>query len=327
LTIKYVAERFIVVLSISISAFLYTPHVHADSVTSVAFDVGVRSDDVNWNIAGNINGTNPNVLSELTWTDLRILQTKISVESVSDKGSIFIASASYGSISSGSNQDSDYMGDNRTFEWSRSNNNSSGDNVFDFELGLGYQFDIYDSRFNNVAHIIPMLGYSYHEQNLRMTNGYQTISVPAFSPPGFFPPLLGPFDRVLNSTYQTEWDGLWAGVQLWFRSKTGRDKFYLSFKHHRPDYSAEANWNLATRFAHPKSFEHQASGKGNEFLIGWVENTTEVWALKATLQYQKWQTDPGIDIVYFSDGTVAATRLNDVEWKSTVFTIGIERRI
>jgi hypothetical protein len=164
-----------------------------------------------------------------------------------------------------------------------------------------------------------MLGYSYHEQNLRMTNGNQVVQL--------FPNLiLQPFSG-LNSTYKTEWDGFWLGAQLWFRSKTRQDKFSLIFKHHMPDYSAEANWNLRADFAHPKSFEHQASGKGNEFLIGWVENTTDLWALKATLQYQKWQTDPGIDIVYFSDGTVAATRLNDVEWKSTVFTIGIERRI
>jgi hypothetical protein len=306
------------VFSVVVSALLFASNIHATSVTSIVVDVGYRSDDVNFNISGDINGNNPNILSELLWTNLRILQKKISVEHRGNKA-VLIASISEGSISSGSNQDSDYLGDNRTLEFSRSYNNSSGDGVVDREIAFGYQFDFHDPRSKDIAYIVPMMGYSYHEQNLRMTNGNDVVQL--------FPNLiLQPFPG-LNSTYQTEWEGRWVGAKLWFKTVAGRDTLSLFFKHHWPDFSAEANWNLRPDFAHPKSFEHQARGFGNELLIEWVENTTQTMAFKMGLHFQKWRTDPGIDIVYFSDGTVAATRLNRVEWKSTAFSIGLEFRI
>jgi hypothetical protein len=37
---------------------------------------GYRVDDLNWNIAGDINGNNPNIISELTWDDLESYQLK-----------------------------------------------------------------------------------------------------------------------------------------------------------------------------------------------------------------------------------------------------------
>ena len=38
--------------------------------TEFVFSAGYRKDELDWNIAGNINGNNPNILSELTWEDL-----------------------------------------------------------------------------------------------------------------------------------------------------------------------------------------------------------------------------------------------------------------
>ena len=37
---------------------------------------GYREDDLQWSIAGTPAGTSPNILSELTWTDLRMTQIK-----------------------------------------------------------------------------------------------------------------------------------------------------------------------------------------------------------------------------------------------------------
>ena len=315
--IKYITDKWLA--SIVVSSLLVSTGAYADSYTSIDFEVGRRSDDINFNIAGDINGNNPNILSELTWTGLRIRQAKVSVHHRSDKNSIVMISTSHGSIRSGSNQDSDYGGDYRTLEFSRSYNDTSGDDVVDREIGFGYQFDIYDSRSKNIAHLVPLVGYSYHEQNLRITNGNQVVQL--------FPTLvLQPFSG-LNSTYQTVWDGKWIGLQLRFKSMVRQDRIYLFFKHHWPDYYAEGNWNLRTTFAHPKSFSHQASGTGDEFLIKWIENTTRVWALSMTVHFQQWNTAPGLDITYFSDGTAAATRLNGVEWQSTTFMLGVEVRI
>jgi hypothetical protein len=49
---------------------------------SVNLSAGYRTDKLNWNIAGNRQGTNPDIRSELTWSDLRIYQLKLANRTV-----------------------------------------------------------------------------------------------------------------------------------------------------------------------------------------------------------------------------------------------------
>ena len=215
-----------------------------------ALDAGYRFDELKWNIAGNLSGTSPNILSELTWENLRTFQLKLS-NTTTVKEVIYLRGyLDYGWINAGDNQDSDYAGDDRTLEFSRSNNNSDDGNMLDGSIGIGYRITFGGDTFQ----LIPLLGYSYHEQNLRMTDGYQTI--PAF---GSFPGL--------DSTYETRWYGPWIGVDFKiqtreFDSFVKRAVFYTTLEGHSVDYDAEADWNLRTDFAHPKSFEHDAEGDG-----------------------------------------------------------------
>ena len=80
---------------------------------------GYRVDDLNWNIAGDINGNNPNIISELTWDDLESYQLKFQGRLVWPNLIALRGSLAYGWLFDGKNQDSDYSGDNRTFEYSR----------------------------------------------------------------------------------------------------------------------------------------------------------------------------------------------------------------
>ncbi len=89
-----------------------------------------------------------NVEGEVTLTLLNALYIRSSIE--------------HASIYIGDNQDSDYAGDNRTFEFSRSNNNSDGGSMLDAKAGVGYRFLLESA---NMV-VIPIAGYAYHEQNL-----------------------------------------------------------------------------------------------------------------------------------------------------------------
>jgi hypothetical protein len=68
------------VLLLSLLSFLPYPHPAqaADIQTDLGLSTGYRVDDFSWSIAGNISGTDPNVLSELTWSDLETLQATVS---------------------------------------------------------------------------------------------------------------------------------------------------------------------------------------------------------------------------------------------------------
>ncbi len=275
---------------------------------------GLRRDKFNWNIAGDITGANPNILSELSWNDLRIFQLKTDAKVIFDKKLRVEGSYGYGWIYHGDNQDSDYAGDNRTLEFSRSNNKTDDNNVSDLSAGLGYQFNLPDADFFYGHKVILTLlaGYSEHKQNLKITNGFQTI------------PATGPFDG-LNSKYQAEWKGPWLGTE--FETEKGKFTGFLRFEYHWADYFAEADWNLREDFAHPVSYRHTADGKGTIVSLGAGYNIKTNWLVYLRTDFQDWETDKGIDRTFFSDGAIIDTQFNRAEWKATAILLGVKCRI
>ena len=280
--------------------------------TEFLLSSGYRIDDLDWNIAGDINGNNPNIISELTWKDLESFQLKMAGKTTFQQLLMLRGSLAYSWIFDGENQDSDYLGNDRTLEFSRSNNNSDEGNMLDASFGIGWQFTFGRSDFV----MAPVIGYSYHEQNLTMTDGYQTI------PPS------GPFSG-LDSTYETEWKGPWIGLDFTLRTDEKSKimpeiETFISIEYHWADYYAEADWNLRTDFAHPKSFEHEADGQGFILNTGLKFIFNYNWLLNVNLDYQNWSTDPGIIRFFNADGTTPKQRLNEVNWTSCAIMAGIE---
>ena len=300
---------FLLVMLLTLSSPFWVRDVSAEIETSIAISQGIRTDNFDWNIAGNIYGTNPNILSELTWSDLMIVQTKAHGQlTIADKFYLRFSLA-YGWIIDGDNQDSDYWGDNRTGEFSRSNSSSDDGNVMDVLVGLGYQFRPKNGKFA----ITPLIGLSYHEQNFVMTNGYQTIDI-EYGQTGPFPGL--------NSKYEARWMGPWTGVDL---SLNIINEIKLSgvMELHLADYAGVADWNLRDDFQHPKSFEHSAYGYGIFISIAIDYAFNERWNIGITTSYQDWSTDSGKSRTYFSDGTALETRFNEANWDSLTAEAGI----
>ena len=291
----------------------------------LSLSAGYRVDKLDWNIAGNIYGQNPNILSELKWDDLEIYQTKAKGQLVLGSprftyfDALFRGAVSYGWIDDGENQDSDFKGDNRTLEYSRSYSSTEGDNVFDIDVGVGPRFTIG----SGILKITPLGGYSYHKQNLNMTNGVQVVSRfdldPHLAAPG---PITG-----LDSTYEAKWHGPWVGVDL--EVAPCRNLIVKgSFEYHWADYEAEANWNLRTDLANPVSFEHDADGDGIVVAAAVTYDFWQHWAVEISGDYQDWQTDPGLSRTYVVSPTpgVGITRLNEVNWQSYSLMLGITYR-
>jgi hypothetical protein len=313
---------WLILLAVTTGAlfFVGTPKA-ADIDTLLEMNTGYRVDDLDWNIAGNMDGTNPNIFSELTWSDLEIFQIKAGMRAAINNAIYVRASLAYGWILGGENQDSDYSGDNRTQEYSRSHNKADDGDVWDATLGLGYQFNLLSKRLR----LIPLAGYSYSEQNLVITDGLQTISEPALVPPGERPPSpLGPITG-LDSIYETQWTGPWLGLDVWFQASQ-KIMLFGSFEYHWADYEAVANWNLVDEFAHPTSFEHEADGSGIVITVAGEYVLKGPWSLSLTASYQDWSTDPGTDRLYYADGATVDTRLNEVNWESYAILVGITYR-
>jgi len=299
----------------------------ADGSSTSSLSLGYRVDSLDWNISGKNNsaGSKPNIVSELEWRDLDILQFKAEIVSTNYAGIVFRGNAGYGWVLDGVNQDSDYAGSNRTLEFSRSINDVDGSRVLDLSGGLGFRFYLGERE---QLQIIPMVGYSYHNQDLRMSNGNQVVwsstNAVILDPALGGTQPLGPFPG-LDSSYDAEWAGPWLGSDFVWSLQNGGTLF-ARLEAHWVDYFAQANWNLRPDFAHPVSFEHEANGRGQVLELGWhsaAANPYWAWGVSAVLQ--SWTTGSGIYRVYGVGGDVSESTLNEANWSSRSINITLQK--
>jgi len=269
-----------------------------------------RVDDYQWTIAGTTAGTSPNILSDLEWNNLKSSQIRAKAGATLFNRFIVEGYGAYADIYSGENQDSDFLGDNRTLEFSRSNNNSKDGELVDLSAGIGYLFDIkYMLEYlqADTLTLTTLAGYSYHELKLNTTEGFQTI------------PASGPFAG-LRSTYNATWEGPWAGFEL--RGQRNKISGFFRLEYHWADYYAHADWNLRSEFQHPISFEHFSDGMGLVYQTGVSYHPNEHWSVDLSGDIQNWRAREGVDRTHFVSSADIDTQLNEVRWNSYAVMLG-----
>lgn len=283
----------------------------------IRFSFGPRIDSLDWSTAGS-GDYHPNILSELTWTDIHSHQLTLEGSLILDQHFYGRGAVSYASISSGQVQDSDYDGDDRTLEYSRSISQTRGDDLWDFSAGIGPPFRLGQHRLV----LAPLMGFAIHRQNLRITDGIQVIASPPRTPP------LGPLDDGLNSTFQAQWLGPWVGMDLRYKTAQNPLRSAMAFEfnleyHFAVSYTAEADWNLRSDLQHPVSFRQSARGQGLLINGVWSVQVHRRVGFSFGLKYQNWKTSSGTINIYRADGLVRQARLNSANWESTSFSMGV----
>lgn len=274
---------------------------------------GTRSGDLQWNIAGDSDG--PNILSELSYQGLEFTEFRTFGSVTFNTGKLknwrFDTSFSNGEATKGDVYDSDYDSDDRQDEYSRSRSSAVGSETTNFDLSAGYRLSL-----NRAITLTPMAGFAYNTQFLKMSDGEQLL----YTKGGGVQ--LGNFSHELNSHYTTQWMGGWLGFNTGI--ETEHHALNLQYKFHVAQYHAEANWNLREDFEHPKSFEHWAVGTANVLELNYQWRWSENWSANARAFREAWQTEPGDDVVYLSDGTSGKTDLNVVTWDSAGYDLSLQ---
>lgn len=259
----------------------------ADGRLIAAVYSGYQTEDFHWSIAGTINGTNPNVYSELKWKKVggAVLGAEASFKIWRQLSVTGAYSRSF--TSSGTVNDTDYGMDNRYGPVY--NGNFSSDKGYTEAWRLGLAYNVFDNRWIN---IIPGAGYGINRQDLYLVDH------------------TGQFSN-LNSSYATKWQGLYVSA-LVIVKPVKRISASAWARYNQVNYNAAADWNLITQFQHPVSYRHTASGYGVE--TGGLISVKIINHLKFNLgaSYFSWQTGNGTDQLYLTDGQVDKTQLNEV---------------
>ncbi|MFT7538591.1 MAG: hypothetical protein ACI9F2_000738, partial [Lysobacterales bacterium] len=278
---------------------------------------GYRQDDIGWNIGGNADGALANILAEYQWPNQGIWQTTVDGDIVFKNRYVVDGSVSYGSTVLGDNQVSEYDSDNRSNESVRTNNSSAEGNTLDGSVGMGLLFDLSKHKdflkaLKFISLDLKMLaGYSYHEQDLTMYDGVQTVDSSGGA--------LGSFGG-LDSYYDMEWTGPWIGVEL-----SGSDdklSSFVSLKYHEFDYYGVGGLNLQPSLEYPKSFDHEGEGQGLSFDVGLGYQLTPAWMLNVKWNVKDWEIQNGRDRLYAVGGGTVDANLNEVGLFSQSLMLG-----
>lgn len=252
-----------------------------------------QHDDFKWAISGDLNGQNPNILSEVSWKDLRSTGFRIEAE-IPFKRKFFIKSNfSQLYIVKGTVTDIDYAEDGRRSPIFRADLNSNDGYFNNYQLQIGTYL-----RFKKIK-MSPYLGYVYQKQFLTLSD-----------------------NQLLNSNYASFYKGMTAGVDI--SKNIGNFNVKTSTQYHQVGYTGYADWNLIDEFAHPISFKHLAKGFVVSQNVGLGYKISNFVYTFLNVEYGYWSTGAGIDELYYADGRIARTRLNDVSRNGYNLGLGLK---
>jgi hypothetical protein len=282
------------ILAFALTGLIFAFESYALTPTpSITYTLSNRDTNLNWNIAGDANGANPNVASELSWTDIKSNHLGIGLNW--NDGDYFLNTlGEYGLIYSGNAQDSDYNLNNRHGEYSRAITDAGKGFMFDAQINYGKNF-IISSDFK----ISISAGYSSHTQHLSLYDGIEVISNT-------------PLDN-LDSVYEAKWSGPQVGMNTSYR--LNNNIVSIGYTHQQVTLKSYTDWNLRSDLEHPKSMTQSANGAGRVLSIGVEHALSNKSSLTLKVISRDYMAD-GMHTFHnvFVDNDVQ--KLNAANWKS-----------
>lgn len=244
----------------------------------------------NWSSAGDINGKNPNIMSELKWTGLQsyglTLESEWRIKKIKPVISITKEYVFRGKV-----MDTDYAADNREgIEYQ---------NSFESDQGQFFRLSIMQpaNRSNNFY-----LGMSMSTQKLNLYHGLQNK----------------------KSEYKSKWVGIAALKTIpIYQGPVVTVDFNTTLKLSR--YWATGNWIMRTDLLQPNSFKHYTYN--GECIVG-LKSKIEIFnftflAIQGEMLFNR--SLRGEDQVYYANGNVGVTQFNGLKGTKSSLYLTISR--
>ncbi|MCF3111123.1 hypothetical protein LL912_20210 [Niabella sp. CC-SYL272] len=269
--------------------------LHAQK-NEISLSTGYSTSNLHWSIAGNKNGSDPDILSELIWHRLRGTLWNATGRYYFNNRWGMELNAGYSNIEKGRVIDRDYADDGRQGNYYNEQFNSRGK---DLTAEAAVNYDI-----GSVAdfQMRPFVGYTLKKQEALLIGDEESV-------------------RDLHSSYKTTWMGVCAGLN----AMGVFDRFDIRFNCSGGllNYKATALWNLIDKFAKPVSFRHHTNAYqvGGGVEMGYaLRQKVRIMGYYRIVHADAWK---GTDRAYYTDGSTIDTRLNWVTTTSVAFGAGL----
>lgn len=256
----------------------------------------LAKEELSWSIAGNSQGTNPNIYSELIWQDNYTCGLQAQALLKIQKYWMFRVSGTQGVVISGKVTDTDYAQDDRKDPVFYTQESASEGKMQSFSAHFGRQL-----KFNKYWFTSGCFGYGFSKRAWYLLNPAQG----------------------LKSNYQNSWTGFSAELQLGFRPDP-KWEIQVNWSYQQLAYQATADWNLIEDFQHPVSFRHRAKGYGITTRLQYNYQLNTRFSLFGSGLWEKKQTGYGTDQLYKADGSTLYTRLNGANQQAIRVVFGIQ---
>lgn len=257
----------------------------AEPKLQLSLSSGYQHENFHWSIAGNANGQDPNIYSELKWKNVSGTAYNASIQYNVWNKIILYGSYNRVSVKSGSVSDVDYSKDNRNGPVYDENFSDNKGSTLTWMAGAGYKL------FNNKLFCLtPYIGYTRNIQNLYIVD--ET---------GQFP--------TLNSSYQAYWKGCFikviSSIKIWRSLKAS-----VNITYNQANYNSRGDWNLIEQFKHPISYTQIADGYGINAGAQLSYHIIRQLSIFAEFNYFDWETGNGTDTLYLTTGENDKTQFN-----------------
>lgn len=284
------------------------------------FSFGKREDELIWRIGDENLGTNGFVVSELEWRDVKSNFLLLEGSHVLSREIVAKWSVGFGDKYAGKNRDSDYCQSAYRDETSRSENSAKRGSIEEFSLALGYLL-LSDAKVD--LHL--NLGFNTYKNEYTMTDLNQVVSVTFANcrlrnenNTGPFVPLgVGRYSG-LNSTYTTEFSGLWTGFSLALKPSQHITVNLSGSYYFENKYTGDGYWNL--RGLNGLNFKQSADATGWRLDADSVVTLDNRVDIGVGVHYQRWSIGSGTDIEN-DNGVIGVGFFRDGEWTSTSFDL------
>ena len=270
---------------------------HSQEKLQINVASGISIQDFSWSIAGNADGTNPNVLSELKYQNIVGLGLSVNGKyKILPKTSVILTIENRQTLS-GTGSDIDYQHDNRTTPTYELNFNSAKGGMQHLQTGLAY--NLYKTPFVTV------------DANLSYINTSQTFSMTSSSVPN------------LDTWYSTRQQGIQVGTS--FHTHLGSKLQVLAtLSYALVDYTGIGNWNLIPTFEHPVSFMQESNGAHYGGSAGLSTKISSRISFYIAGGYFAQQINAGRDQTFLRNGVRQVTRFNGSRAASIGSSLGLQ---